>query len=144
MKNSKGELFVKTIILAGGVGSRLWPLSRTYFPKQFVKMKGMEHSMFQRTYQRALLLGEPNDIYIVTNKDYQFLISGQIKELGIEADEKNQRKVVFKINVALGQEVMSAVKIPAHQSAMKELPKGRLLFYVRFSPSAAQMNALSL
>lgn len=89
MKNNKGELFVKTIILAGGVGSRLWPLSRTYFPKQFVKMKGMEHSMFQRTYQRALLLGEPNDIYIVTNKDYQFLISGQIKELGIEADEKN-------------------------------------------------------
>ena len=73
---------MKTIILAGGAGSRLWPLSRTYFPKQFLRLKGMEYSMFQLTYQRALKLGKPHDIYIVTNKDYQFLIAGQIAELG--------------------------------------------------------------
>ncbi len=78
---------MKTVILAGGTGSRLWPLSRTYFPKQFLKLKGMEYSMFQLTYQRALMLGSSADIYIVTNKDYQFLITGQIVELGIVPDE---------------------------------------------------------
>lgn len=80
---------MKTIILAGGAGSRLWPLSRTYFPKQFLRLKGMEHSMFQLTYQRALKLGDPRDIYIVTNKDYQFLIAGQIAELGVMPEEDN-------------------------------------------------------
>jgi mannose-1-phosphate guanylyltransferase/mannose-6-phosphate isomerase len=78
---------MKTIILAGGTGSRLWPLSRTYFPKQFLKLKGMEYSMFQLTYQRALMLGSVEDIYIVTNKDYRFLVSGQIVELGIIPSE---------------------------------------------------------
>jgi len=80
---------MKTIILAGGAGSRLWPLSRTYFPKQFLRLKGMEYSMFQLTYQRALKLGKPHDIYIVTNKDYQFLIAGQIAELGVMPIEDN-------------------------------------------------------
>ena len=78
---------MKTIILAGGTGSRLWPLSRTYFPKQFLKLKGMEHSMFQLTYERALMLGSPEDIYIVTNRDYKFLITGQVVELGVIPDE---------------------------------------------------------
>jgi mannose-1-phosphate guanylyltransferase/mannose-6-phosphate isomerase len=78
---------MKTIILAGGTGSRLWPLSRTFFPKQFLKLKGMDYSMFQLTYQRALKLGSSDDIYIVTNKDYQFLIAGQIAELGVMPDE---------------------------------------------------------
>jgi mannose-1-phosphate guanylyltransferase/mannose-6-phosphate isomerase len=74
---------MKTIILAGGIGSRLWPLSRTYFPKQFVKLKGMEYSMFQQTIRRALLLGGVNDIYVVTNKDYKFLVTGQFAEMGL-------------------------------------------------------------
>ena len=45
--------------------------------------------MFQLTYQRALKLGDPRDIYIVTNKDYQFLIAGQIAELGVMPEEDN-------------------------------------------------------
>lgn len=80
---------MKTIILAGGIGSRLWPLSRIYFPKQFVKLKGMDLSMFQLTVKRALLLGTIEDIYVVTNKDYKFLIAGQISEMGIKPVEGN-------------------------------------------------------
>ena len=80
---------MKTIILAGGIGSRLWPLSRTYFPKQFVKLKGMDQSMFQLTVKRALLLGGIEDIYVVTNKDYKFLVTGQIAEMGLTPAEEN-------------------------------------------------------
>ncbi len=76
---------MKVIILAGGSGTRLWPLSRTNYPKQFLKLNGMEQSIFQLTMKRCLKMVSLEDIYIVTNKEYKFLISGQIEEMGYEA-----------------------------------------------------------
>ena len=80
---------MKVIILAGGSGSRLWPLSRTHYPKQFLKLNGMDQSIFQQTMQRCLIMVALDEIYIVTNKDYRFLISGQIEEMGYEAITDN-------------------------------------------------------
>ena len=76
---------MKIIIMAGGSGTRLWPLSRANYPKQFLKLKGMKQSIFQLTMNRCLMLAALNDIYIVTNKNYKFLISGQIEEMGLTA-----------------------------------------------------------
>ncbi|MCL2436408.1 MAG: mannose-1-phosphate guanylyltransferase/mannose-6-phosphate isomerase [Clostridiales bacterium] len=73
---------MKLIVMAGGSGTRLWPLSRTHYPKQFLKLSGMEKSIFQLTIERCLLLGRIEDIYLVTSKDYIHLVQGQIKELG--------------------------------------------------------------
>ena len=73
---------MKMIIMAGGSGMRLWPLSRTYYPKQFLKLSGMEKSIFQLTVERCLLMGGLEDIFIVTAKDYLHLVQGQIEELG--------------------------------------------------------------
>jgi len=73
---------MKMIILAGGSGTRLWPLSRTHYPKQFLKLSGMDKSIFQMTIQRCLLMGCTEDLFIVTSKDYLHLILGQIEELG--------------------------------------------------------------
>lgn len=70
---------IKSVILAGGVGTRLWPLSRTYNPKQFLKMNGT--SLFQETYKRALRLSKPEDIYVVTHRDHHYLVLNQIEEL---------------------------------------------------------------
>ena len=76
---------MKSIILAGGVGSRLWPLSREYFPKQFIKFDTFNKSLFQMTFERCLKLTEdPDDIYIVTNELHKFHVMGQIEELGYE------------------------------------------------------------
>jgi mannose-1-phosphate guanylyltransferase/mannose-6-phosphate isomerase len=72
--------FMKSIILAGGVGTRLWPLSREYYPKQFILLDG--HSLFQKTYERATLLSDPDEIFIVTNKIHQYLARNQIEEIG--------------------------------------------------------------
>ncbi len=80
---------MKVIILAGGCGSRLWPLSRSKYPKQFLKLNGMDRSIFQLTLIRCLKFVSIGDIYIVTNKDYRFLISGQIEELGYEPSGEN-------------------------------------------------------
>ena len=71
---------LKSVILAGGVGTRLWPLSRTYHPKQFLKIDG--YSLFQETFLRALRLSSPEDIIIVTNEVHQFLVANQVEELG--------------------------------------------------------------
>lgn len=60
----------------------------------------------------------------------------------IETDEKNQGKTTFKINIDLAQEIISKISLPQHQSSMKELPWGRLLFYVKFQQSNAVFSDL--
>jgi mannose-1-phosphate guanylyltransferase / mannose-6-phosphate isomerase len=81
---------MKTIILAGGSGTRLWPLSREYFPKQFLKLSFLNgKSLFQQTFLRAIKISNPIDIIIVTNEKHKFLCMGQIEELNINYPEKN-------------------------------------------------------
>ena len=50
----------------------------------------------------------------------------------IEKDIKNQRKTTIKINIQVGQEIIGKIDMPKHKSTMKELERGRLLFYVTF------------
>jgi mannose-1-phosphate guanylyltransferase/mannose-6-phosphate isomerase len=74
------------VILCGGSGTRLWPLSRTGFPKQFLCLTGNE-SLFQQAAQRLAALG--NDSIqvaapvIVSGEDHRFLASEQLREVGI-------------------------------------------------------------
>lgn len=80
---------MKVIILAGGSGTRLWPLSRVRYPKQFIKLQGDKPSLFQETFKRSLLLAHISDIYVVTNKNYKFMVMGEVEELGYEYNEDN-------------------------------------------------------
>ena len=71
---------MKSIILAGGSGTRLYPLSRKHFPKQFLKIWD-EESLFQKTVKRNLQAVKwVKDIVVITNNDYQFHIKNQLKE----------------------------------------------------------------
>lgn len=73
---------MKTVILAGGSGTRLWPLSREAYPKQFLKFQDLDNkSLFQLSYLRARKISQPEDILIVTNQEHKFLVMGEIKEL---------------------------------------------------------------
>ena len=71
---------MKSIILAGGVGTRLWPLSREHYPKQFIPLDG--HSLFQKTYERATQVSDPDGIFVVTSEIHQYLVRNQIEEIG--------------------------------------------------------------
>lgn len=75
---------IKPVILAGGVGSRLWPLSREAFPKQLLKLVG-EKSLLQETLLRASRFTKEKPL-IITNENYRFLIASQLKEIDLEAE----------------------------------------------------------
>ncbi len=74
---------MKAVILAGGEGKRLWPLSRKRYPKQFLKI-GENDSLFRETVDRLLPIFGKDNIIIVTNKQYEFHIKDEIKDIGIE------------------------------------------------------------
>ncbi len=69
------------VIMAGGVGSRFWPLSKKSYPKQFHDILGVGKSLLRMTYERYLPLVEPENIYVITNISYALLVSDQIPEL---------------------------------------------------------------
>ena len=97
----KDKNTIISVILAGGVGTRLWPLSRTYYPKQFLTFS--DNSLFQKTYARARALSNPTDIYVVTNVLHQFLVRTQIKEI----DEQYEK--VHILSEPVGKNTLPAI-----------------------------------
>jgi len=71
---------MKALILAGGSGTRLWPLSRKNFPKQFLKLNG-DKSLLQQTVERLLQAVKPEDIIVMTNSDYKFHVQSDLNSL---------------------------------------------------------------
>ena len=69
------------IIMAGGIGSRFWPLSKKKLPKQFLDILGVGETLIQQTYRRLLLICPKENIFVVTNEDYFSLCKAQIPEL---------------------------------------------------------------
>ncbi len=72
------------IIMAGGIGSRFWPMSRTAHPKQFIDMLGTGKTLLQQTYDRFLKICPPENIYVVTNDSYRELVYKQLPAIDKE------------------------------------------------------------
>jgi len=70
------------IILAGGSGTRLWPLSRALMPKQFLTLKGAL-SLLQQTAERTLTAFDPKRIRVVTNEEHTFEVHNQLEALDL-------------------------------------------------------------
>lgn len=77
---------VQPVILCGGSGTRLWPLSRAGFPKQFLCLTGSE-SLFQQAAKRLMGLNAESihvaDPLVVTGEDHRFLAIEQLREIDI-------------------------------------------------------------
>src|ERR1700741_3443634 len=69
------------IIMAGGVGSRFWPMSTTGHPKQFIDILGTGRTLIQQTFDRFKDLCPPQNIYVVTNDIYEALVKEQLPEI---------------------------------------------------------------
>ncbi|MDG1741066.1 MAG: mannose-1-phosphate guanylyltransferase [Crocinitomicaceae bacterium] len=70
-----------SIIMAGGIGSRFWPMSTPETPKQFLDILGLGKSLIQMTYERLLHISPVENIYIVTNTDYKQQVLDQLPDL---------------------------------------------------------------
>ena len=81
---NNATISVTPVILCGGSGTRLWPLSRTGFPKQFLVLSG-NTSLFQQAVKRVNALGASdiaiNETLVVTNEEHRFLVLDQLREL---------------------------------------------------------------
>ena len=69
------------IIMAGGVGSRFWPMSTTEKPKQFLDVLGIGKTLIQLTYDRLITIAPSSNIYVVTNEQYANLVKEQLPAL---------------------------------------------------------------
>lgn len=72
------------VIMAGGVGSRFWPLSTPEYPKQFIDILGVGRSLIQLTYDRFEGIASPENVWVVTNAKYVDIVRQQLPEIPVE------------------------------------------------------------
>ena len=72
------------VILSGGMGTRLWPMSRSHYPKQFLKLASDDYTLIQQTVLRVA----DRDLFeapvFVSNEDHRFLVAENAQEMGID------------------------------------------------------------
>ncbi len=71
-------------ILAGGLGTRFWPMSRASFPKQFLDILGTGETLIQSAYKRYASFVQPENIYIITSEEYVDIVKQQLPKLNPE------------------------------------------------------------
>jgi len=83
-KETAGQLAgVIPVVLSGGAGTRLWPMSRTTRPKQFAPLVDDE-SLFEKTLKRLAVVTNESPV-VVTNEDYRFLVAEELRVAGATA-----------------------------------------------------------
>jgi mannose-1-phosphate guanylyltransferase len=75
----KGKIMLLPVIMAGGTGSRLWPMSRELYPKQFLRLHGGD-SMLQETVSRLSGM-ETMPPLVICNEAHRFLVAEQLRQL---------------------------------------------------------------
>ena len=69
------------VIMAGGVGSRFWPMSTTECPKQFIDVFGTGRTFIQMTYDRFKGLVSPKNVWVVTSRQYADIVAEQLPDI---------------------------------------------------------------
>lgn len=95
-------------IMAGGIGSRFWPMSRTDFPKQFLDILNSGNTLIQSTFNRFAAFVPKENIYVVTSHQYKSIVVDQLKEINpdnilCEPSRKNTAPCIAYISFKLAQ-----------------------------------------
>jgi mannose-1-phosphate guanylyltransferase len=114
------------VIMAGGVGTRFWPMSRRETPKQFIDILGMGKSLLQQTFDRFAQICPKENIYVVTGNRYRDLVLKQLpllseKQILCEPYRRNTAPCIAYANhkiVALNKDAVIAVT-PADHIVMR-------------------------
>ena len=85
LNNPLSKINLIPIILSGGVGSRLWPLSRSAFPKQYLRIdEESENTLLQETYIRLKGLKNLNNPIIICNEEQRFIAAEQMRQINVD------------------------------------------------------------
>ncbi|MCB0784315.1 MAG: NTP transferase domain-containing protein, partial [Flavobacteriales bacterium] len=113
--------------MAGGIGSRFWPMSRTAYPKQFLDFLGLGRTLIQQTYDRFLALCPPENILVVTNAQYAPLVRKQLPDLAdhqilLEPSRRNTAPCVAYANHVIAKRDPEAriIVAPSDHLVLKE------------------------
>ncbi|MBS7320372.1 MAG: mannose-1-phosphate guanylyltransferase [Myroides sp.] len=106
------------IIMAGGVGSRFWPVSTPEFPKQFHDMLGTGETLVQKTFTRLSQLIPKENILILTNDKYQDILKEQLptitdEQIVLEPDMRNTAPCILYASLKIKKQNPNAVMIVA-------------------------------
>ncbi len=93
---------------------------------RWIQKYNVKHFYLQVFFDKAYVISFQDILELVSNDD------NEGNKFSIERDVKNQGKTTIKVNVKIGKEIIGKIDMPEHKSAMKELDRGRLLFYVTF------------
>lgn len=93
---------------------------------RWIQKYNVKHFYLQVFFDKAYVISFQDVLEIVSNDE------NEGNNFSIERDVKNQGKTTIKVNVKIGKEIIGKIDMPEHKSAMKELDRGRLLFYVTF------------
>ena len=107
------------IILAGGVGRRLWPASREQRPKQFIDFFGVGRTLLQLTYDRFADILPPQNIYVSTFADYEDLVRQQLPML------TDEQILIEPVQLSTGPAAAWASCRPARQGGLHRDHTGR-------------------
>lgn len=115
MKNNKNYY---AILMAGGVGSRFWPVSTQDFPKQFHDMLGTGDTLIQKTFNRLSKLIPKENIFILTNERYNDLVFEQLPEVTkrqvvLEPAMRNTAPCILYASLKIKKENEDAIMIVA-------------------------------
>jgi mannose-1-phosphate guanylyltransferase len=105
-------------IMAGGIGSRFWPMSRTAYPKQFLDVLNTGKTLIQWTYERYTQFIPLENIYIVTSEEYVSIVEKQLPNLPkenilAEPSKKNTAPCIAEISFKLAQKDPQATFVVA-------------------------------
>ena len=111
---------IKPVILSGGSGTRLWPLSRQLFPKQLLPLAN-KHTMLQDTVLRVKELAHVSeDVLVVCNEEHRFLVAEQLRNMQVPADAiilepegKNTAPALTVAALSLQQQDCTMLVMPA-------------------------------
>lgn len=131
------------VIMAGGIGSRFWPMSRTNRPKQFLDFLGTGRTLIQQTFDRFTAICPAENFFVVTNAQYAALVMEQLPALSPEQvlqepDRRNTAPCIAFANHVIAQRNPKALIITAPSD---HLVKNEAEFHARLALALQQAAA---